>query len=335
MEQTKTERTRLDYVDIAKCLALVLVAYSHTPHCWGQVWLGSFFIAVFFLLSGYTSGMRDSWREHTMKRLRRLLIPYFLFSVVMVVGARNFEAHDIWGVLYSRYGLYPGDGLRRLVFLRSCNAPLWFLTAMFVADQIHFLTIRLSRRYDGSTCFPLLVVVAFLTVTWLMSRLPILLPWSLDSAFLFALFMYMGHLARRWQFFRPSSWVVSLLVLLVFVGSCTLNGAINLSVRHYGASLLLCVASGLAGSYLLIQLCQKLETWSFRQPLVSLGRKTLVIFSLQMLVIHFDRVALQALGYAPTGWFSQLVVGMTMVVTVFFVGWLASIVLHRLLPSVF
>lgn len=39
---------RLPYIDIAKAIALMLIVYSHTANCYGQTYLGSFFIAAFF-----------------------------------------------------------------------------------------------------------------------------------------------------------------------------------------------------------------------------------------------------------------------------------------------
>ena len=94
---------RLPYIDIAKAIALMLIVYSHTTNCYGQTYLGSFFIAAFFLLSGYTSKYKVSWKQHLIKRAQRLLIPYLLFSVVFILLCRNFTFYDLLGVVYSRY----------------------------------------------------------------------------------------------------------------------------------------------------------------------------------------------------------------------------------------
>ena len=97
MKLEKKTTRRLAYIDIAKAIALMLIVYSHTANCYGQIYLGSFFIAAFFLLSGYTSKYNESWKQHLIKRAQRLLIPYLLFNVVFILLCRNFTTYDLLG----------------------------------------------------------------------------------------------------------------------------------------------------------------------------------------------------------------------------------------------
>ena len=68
--------------------------------------------------------------------------------------------------------------------------------------------------------------------TFLCQFLPVLLPWSLDTACLMAIFMYMGLLLRneRWQQDFPL--IYDLMLFVVYALLCTLNGELNVSVRE-------------------------------------------------------------------------------------------------------
>ena len=181
---------RLPYIDIAKAIALMLIVYSHTTNCYGQTYLGSFFIAAFFLLSGYTSKYKVSWKQHLIKRAQRLLIPYLLFSVVFILLCRNFTFYDLLGVVYSRYrsGL---EGSSLPIMLRSLNGPLWFFTAMFFADMLFIKLAKMVDVINSSIRVHAIVVISLLSASFLLNQIPFLLPWSLDMVPFFALFMYL------------------------------------------------------------------------------------------------------------------------------------------------
>ena len=131
------------YIDIVKTIALILIVYSHTAHCYGQVYLGSFFIAAFFLMSGYTSKPILSWKTYLVKRTKRLLIPYFFFNVIFIILCRHFSTYDFLGIFYSRFK-FDIVGESMPVMLRSLNGPLWFFTAMFLTDILFIGVIKIT-----------------------------------------------------------------------------------------------------------------------------------------------------------------------------------------------
>lgn len=323
-------RQRLLYVDMAKTIALVLVVYSHIPGALCQQYLGSFFIFTFFFLSGFTGRTRLSWDAHQKKRARRLLVPYLVFSLALVFVSGNHDAKDFAGIVYSRYSLYPLDRIPNVVFLRSRNTPLWFLTAMFVADGVYYALVRHIKSYKG-----LAAAVAVLTaLAMAMGHLPVLLPWSLDTMPFFVIAMLMGHAIKGHDELFSDRWSIVLLAFL-FVLSCFLNGNINLSCRIYGHSVLLALVSGMTGTLLLLSACKVLENRSRLSVLAILGRHTLTVFSLQMAVIHVCVNTLHTMGLNADSGLWHAVISLFIIVVVFAVGTALSVVLRRLLPSVF
>lgn len=323
---------RIEYIDIAKCLALVLVVYSHTPLFLCQKYLGGFFIAAFFFLSGYTGSVSRPFREHVAKRAVRLLVPYLFFTVFLIVLSGNYSFIDIFGALYSRYSLYPLETAGNTVFLRSCNAPLWFLTAMFVSDTVYYALVR--RFESKGFAITILLLAVLLIVSVGLSDAKILLPWSLDTMPFFVSCMLVGRLARV-RHWVDHGRIFTLIMLLVYVLACYVNGGMNLSCRFYGNSVILCFISGISGTLLLMDLCRWLEKTGRFGFLSFAGQHTLTVFCLQLAVIHVFRQLMTTVGVVPQGQLAQFAVSILMVAAVFAVGIMVSVVLRRLFPKVF
>lgn len=321
---------RLVYVDIAKCLALVLVVYSHIPGALCQQYLGSFFIFAFFFLSGFTGGTRASWKDHTLKRLRRLIVPYLVFCTALVLISGNYSLIDFGGIFYSRFSLYPLDVNPNVLFFRSYNGPLWFLTAMFVSDMVYY---SLVKRLDNirKTLIAIFVMLALLAI---MQHLPILLPWSLDTMPFFVIAMFLGHMARQRNLLQYGK-VTTIIIAIMFIASCYFNGQINLSVRIFGNSIILSLVGGITGTLLLLNICKLLERYQVFHLLAIAGQHTLTVFSIQMAVIHVCKLLLAHVGYSAENVACQVSVSIAIILIVFAVGIPVSMVLKRLCPSVF
>jgi len=124
---------RLNYIDSAKGLGILLIVLGHiwTQSCSGiVVWLYSFHVPMFFMLSGmmlrYTGKMqKTSLKEMVINRCRQLLVPYIVFEIIYIVliGSRHQFAYDI-----LQWHWYDG------LILKPVNGPLWFLLCAFVVE---------------------------------------------------------------------------------------------------------------------------------------------------------------------------------------------------------
>ena len=334
MNSQSIPNQRLPYIDIVKTIALILIVYSHTAHCYGQVYLGSFFIAAFFLMSGYTYKPILSWKTYLAKRTKRLLIPYFFFNVIFIILCRHFSLYDILGIFYSRFKIdIVGESMP--VMLRSLNGPLWFFTAMFLTDILFIGVIKITDFKKKNKLIHFFIIFILLVTSFLLNQVPLLLPWSLDMVPFFTLFMYLGHLCFRYNMFDSLQGWKMILAVIVLIVACKVNGSINLSIRVYGQSILLCLLTGTLGTFLLVWMGKSIENTAVGCFLAAVGKHTLTIFSLQMFVLHFVNSTISFVGYDGTQTMINILLGFVAVVIVFVIGKLTSVVLKRLVPSVF
>lgn len=268
---------RLDYVDIAKGIGIVLVVCSHSDAL-GLMWLMmGVFVPIFYFCSGYTFSPKGTLMECMRKRFRKLFIAYLFFNFLMFCVFMHFSLREIVGVFYSRYSLYPLDVTPNIKFLTSGNYPMWFLTSMIVSYLFFYILVYYDRfKY---WLFPIYVIL-----TIVLDRIPILLPWSLDTAFLTALFMYAGMVVRSRDYISAKWWQV-VLILSVYIGLHFFGGDINLSVRMYGTSVFIYFVLGCLGSFVVLWGARFLEDTIAGRLFLTLGQHSLTIFCIQMIFV--------------------------------------------------
>jgi fucose 4-O-acetylase-like acetyltransferase len=226
---------RIEYIDIAKGIGILLVALAHADVSLFSPYLHKFIYAfhmpLFFFLSGYFFHPDISFRTLFKKRFNSVLKPY-LFTILLIylvsISFSNMRFVTAFGrILKSLYATgYYIDWVQ-----------LWFLPSLFVTSLYAFLFYqvvlnRINNRYIR--WFVLLGVqalgVAFLdlfypySVSILGKQFELYgLPFSLDIVLLSGFFYILGNEIRqvsseevfgnRWVFFGTGGGLILLTLL--------------------------------------------------------------------------------------------------------------------------
>lgn len=77
-------KTRIEWVDAAKCIGILMVMFGHNWLDWRYCYyFCSFHMPLFFILAGYTFSDRRAPFEFIKQKAKVLIIPYvFLWSVI-------------------------------------------------------------------------------------------------------------------------------------------------------------------------------------------------------------------------------------------------------------
>lgn len=320
-------KERLDYIDIAKGLGIILVVYSHTVYPDLMFYALAFYVPVFFFCAGYTSSKKDiSLKDNFARHAIKLLKPYLFFNLVLILYFHDFILRAILGVLYSRYCLYPlGTRTDLCQLFVVGNYPMWFLTCMVIAYLLYYLIVYYPRyRYY--------IISLYLVITVGMEFIPILLPWSIDTAFLMAIIMYVGTTFRRNFpdcFTKRNPAPIVLLAIIVYLLLLPLCHDINLSVRMYGPSMIAYLFAAITGSILLIALSRLLQGCVVGKGLQHIGQHSLTIFCIEGLFLFWGQ---QIAGYIPNGLLSQegtlITTAIIQTIIAIIGGYLLSLLLH-------
>ena len=190
-----SQKKRVDYLDMLKCLGMFIVVsgHIHPDYKWFSLTVHCFVIPLYFLLSGMTfkrSKFPSLWK-FIKHRAKTLLLPYLMFSLVtwafwVIFNVASHNQVNLWSPLLQTFIAQGSGG-----FLVH-NVPLWFLPCLFVIEVLYYMIDKLPEWANITVCILLSVLGACMISWW---RGPfILLPWSMESAFVSILFYCAGNI---------------------------------------------------------------------------------------------------------------------------------------------
>ncbi len=314
------EQQRLLFIDIAKGIGIILVVCSHTQAHDLMVWSIGFFVPIFYFCSGYLttdSSLNCHIAQKMKKRSRKLLVPYIFFNLLLLFYYRRWSIFGLYGVLYSRYCFFPlGVGNNHYFFLWG-NYPMWFITSLLVSYLLYY--VLLSHKNKS------LVIFIYLCLAYLLSQIPILLPWSIDTAFLSSLIMYAGLYAKSYNIISLRKYDILLCILIYSLLLCV-AGDINFSIRQYGTSFIIYYIIAILGCIVTIWSSKRIERTWIGKILALFGKHSLTIFSIEMLFIREASIIYCKLTNADE---VGILGGICGIITTLFGGTFLSILLHK------
>lgn len=251
-----------------------------------------------------------------------------MFNVFLLVYFNDFSLRAITGIAYSRYMVFPlgSEDVVRLFVVG--NYPMWFLTGMVVCYLLYGLYVRL-QSVTGRVLF----VASCVVLAVVMQRLPILLPWSVDTAPALVLFMIAGHEVRHWidfTHFTKKTAVLLGMSVAAYVLCLPYCEGVNISIREYGHSVPLYLFGGVAGCVLLLGAAVLLLHSGFvGRMLKAIGVHSLTIFCLEMpFIVVIGNVAGQWQSHSGI-LTNPYAVAVAQTVMAIVGGWMLSLLLHH------
>lgn len=138
---------RVEWVDIAKGVGIILVVIGHTLRglnssgiistnstLYTDSWIYSFHMPLFFILAGLFITKSVNWGSFIRSKLSTVIYPYFFWSVLFGIIHSVLSKHanspfhilDIWKIIYDPIGHF------------------WFLYVLFICQLMFFLTNKIS-----------------------------------------------------------------------------------------------------------------------------------------------------------------------------------------------
>lgn len=303
---------RLDWIDIAKGIAIILVIVGHTvpnPSPLRHA-IFSFHMPVFFILAGYTFRPKP-WRELLSGSVPRLLVPYLVLALAWQVPTFLMSGAPLTGGTLLA-------GLETLVFASGVDVPglgvaavgmAWFLTALFTSRLLfNALVLLFDARefgvvYQGAAC----AVIAFCGLN--VSRLlGVYLPLDLDLSCYIVLLMWAGYAVNQKglepSVDKPLLFIGSGVVWLAFAA---LSG-LELSSRRVDGFVIATIAA-LAGSYCVCWVSMAIDKTknmpilgAFDRGLVFCGQVSLAIFAIHAVDWFIPWHTMPLLISLPASW---------------------------------
>ena len=235
MKQIKSETSnlsRLEWVDYARAIAIILIIIGHANAPTEITkFLYSFHVQAFFVISGFFFNCDMSFGAFVKKKVKRLVIPYFIAQIGLNIVAHlvfgaNIPLHDIFHeVIYS-----GGVGGHWFV------TPLWFLIALFFGQILAFVFFHATNR--RSNTFRMLIALCIVMIYFVCyksnSIIYIRLPFMLDLLPVILLFIVFGKVYFDTITKITITPVLLLIVVVLTVTSITCSEPVNTAIRLFG-----------------------------------------------------------------------------------------------------
>lgn len=285
---------RLNYLDMAKGIGIILVVIGHTGMTSDGVmaWISSFHMPLFMIISGmilcHSKEEKRTFSHSMKKKALSLLVPYGFFSIIYLFISLYYfmKGRDI----------QPVDSLLQTVSFFGISV-LWFLPALFIGEAL-FLAIRkhTSRPVTAVCCIILCPILLFLKELYTQHYLPgenLLFLWlgllmaTLLRGGIALLFVAMGYyvmcLLEKLESSRELSYIWYFLSAMAFALvnwiAISVNGGVDLRYMTFNNSALY-FCGAFSGSMAVICLCRTLPALKL---LSYLGTNSLII-----MVTHLD-----------------------------------------------
>ena len=227
MVQVVNQYKRLDYIDAAKAFGMMTVMWGHIHFMdISNDFVYAFHMPFFFILSGmvFFPDKYDGFKNFVVSKVRSLLIPYAIYSVItwviwaaFVIVTRQ-QVDSIWAPLIETVISRGSEGY--LVH----NGPLWFVTCLFATEMSYFWISRLPDWLNVMVV-AVLAIIGYFLVTYARFFDFTTLPWSIEVGMMAMVFFATGHLVvKRIGHTKIESAInnniclSSIIALLLFIG---------------------------------------------------------------------------------------------------------------------
>ncbi|MFQ7977687.1 MAG: acyltransferase family protein [Faecalimonas umbilicata] len=272
-------KERVRYFDIAKGVAIFCIIAGHMRNTIINNFVFTFHVPIFFLISGYFLKSNRPFKEFVTKKYNQLIRPYIITCICVIVGvslSNIIRTHSLehlvqdvktWFIA-SLYG--SGTIEYSSPFYMKQIGAIWFLLASFTAVVIVRYFIEYKQGWLGVV---VLAYVGYKTgqMVWL--------PLSIQAGMTAAVFVYLGWLSNKYKLFEhpaPHMWISGAAIIWLF--GILFCGKLYV-VRNHFENGLFDIVVAVAGSYLVIVICQIIDkqTKYLANLLEFYGKNTLTI----------------------------------------------------------
>ena len=300
---------RIDYIDLAKGLCIILVAFHHMASYYNwdySLWtaLQSFRMPLYYFLSGLFFKEYGGFFDFFKRKTNKLLIPFLFFYLMSSIPLTIVVQHrDYIDALIAFTNGWDFE-----------NGCIWFLLSLFEINLIFYFVFIL---FKNSQWLLFLSVFSIGALGLMISPYEIKYRCFLDSSFTALPFFYLGFLLhRKTNFLNEELKIWQDLVFIIFSVSFLILFS---SKQDFGQNVYsnyyLVYPCGIIGILMVFVVSKRLRSL----PLVSyLGRYSIIVLCTHMVVMKVFRhlLMLTIIDESYTMWMNLIMTILSMLIII-------------------
>lgn len=315
------KKERINYIDIARALAIICIVLGHTinhsEHC-GLIFkfIYSFHVVLFFIISGYLFNIdkKTKFSSFFKNKFIRIIIPYLLWAILflvpyMLLGSKvgnEIGTKSSFNLNVQLINVLYGNGNSSAL---KQNSALWFLPALFTMEIIYYFVIHLINN-KPKLKIPMLIIL--IIIGYATSFLPIYLPWGINTTLNIGVFFYIGYLLKEYKLLEDGSYLqknyIVLMLGILGIVACFMNKKTVSCIDYKYGVYVLALISGTCLSIFILYISYKIHK---NKILEYIGRNTMGILIFHKLIILIFQTKL--------GYISKLLLDSNLLIE-FFIG---------------
>lgn len=182
-------KPRLEYVDLAKGICIILVVALHTLPGFNFGGLNILRMPLYFMLSGIFFKQYDSFVVFVQKKINNLILPLMLFELIYLTFKWSIN-RELNFVQY--FSSLMGGGVN--------NGPLWFLEVLFIISILFYVL----KHFPKYIIMPFIFVVS-LTGLYIISDKELNVPYYFAECLRGLPFFFIGNTISKTPIIRRNS----------------------------------------------------------------------------------------------------------------------------------
>lgn len=295
------EKQRIEWLDCAKGLSIILVIYSHNNSFLNQ-YIYTFHVHLFFFVSGIFHNNKRTFTESIKKKFNTLIVPYYIWAILLyifwffIIRKQGLNGSLNYSPIKSLLGIITAQGGRNYM---DWGLPLWFVPCLFVVSFIYTSICQIRSFFLKYFILIVLPIIGFFIKDlfgWYF--------WSLDIALVVVAFYALGYEFGK-VFMKKMKFDYHILLLSGIIHFCLFSfcGEVNIYRSKYGNNLLFFLINGLSASVFYIQMFKVLPRIKF---LSYLGKNTFSILAMHLRTLLVIKLVLFFLFSVSVFHFTEL-----------------------------
>ena len=324
-------QTRIEWLDIAKGLGVLLVVLGHLWYecsfpIVNQI-IYSFHMPMFFILSGFIFKKGTSkFGSFIVTKSKRLLLPTVVFFVLGVIFLKLISTNESSATILKKFFFIDG--------ICPYNDPCWYFISLFQLIIVSYF-LNLDKA-------PYLLKVLTIVITFIFGLIlyefEIYIPFGLNRTIIAMVFFSLGSLFgqanREGKKIQKKS--LKFIILISCTGIWLLFGIfLNKKVSFYGMDLgnyFFFVIAGICGSILFVELCKLLQKTKIKFFLIKTAHNSIIIIGTHYFLKAIFEIIMNRLNLFKTWSYCLIVILFSIFITLIYN--LISPFLNKYFPAI-
>lgn len=278
---------RLDFIDTAKGIGMLIVIILHTfinyPDnsyigSFIHLYTSSFFMPLFFFLSGLFFSCKIDFVPWLKKKYKRLIVPYICFYILTYI--LNLLLHEL--NVTTKNPFHYIDIFQ--VFWKDIfsNNVIWFLLSLFWCNVIMYIVLKYSKKM----VYEIICIIFVFFAGYYCSYNNINIPLYIDTSLSSLPIIYIGYIFKRYKLLEQITKKMSISFVIITLSSVLVYLSIQgiSLVSNVIRNPILFLLGGVSGSILVTFISFYIK----QIPIITfIGRNSLLVLCTHMYLINF------------------------------------------------